>query len=266
MKHLRPRRGAANSSRWPTSASGSIRDAESQDSRSAHQVRRVRLFSARRARRCGRRLTRRWGVPPVSLTIARAVRRRSSACSKTKRTGSQTINAWRRMAAARSCSRLRRSCLVLRHRPSADAPCVPIIEKYARQDVGAWQLPNRSLTALGGPHCRGAARRVKEDQQTLRDGDARDLEGSGAGPLHEQNYDKYRDCSAYPRDPRRQRSQHRRRQAEDIPAGSCRWRTRREITKQVHLRLHTAHLTPDTWKPCANWSPRTPASARSFFA
>ena len=181
-------------------------DAESQDFEALSSPARLFWRNPRDARS---QIDRTLSVPPVSPTIARAVRRRSSAPedkANGKPAAIQRLEEWpqHELLAAE------KELLVLRHRPSARH--VPIIESYARQDVGVMRMPTAAYR-LGG--LIAAQLRRPKDQQTLRDGDLEDPR-LRAGPLHERTTTA-RVAHAYPRD-RRWRSEHRRRQAEDFPA------------------------------------------------
>jgi len=127
-------------------------------------------------------------------------------------------------------------------------PYVPLLQKYALSNsVTAAQLPNRSLTRIGGLIAtvqQGISRKSNKPYAMVT---LEDLEGSISMLCMNDNYDKYRELlvlnkavlvvgevntgedkpKLFPQEIM---------PLEDSP---------RRYTKQVHLRLHAAHLTPE---------------------
>ncbi|PYJ56257.1 MAG: DNA polymerase III subunit alpha [Verrucomicrobia bacterium] len=127
-------------------------------------------------------------------------------------------------------------------------PYAPLIEKYCLHKTSALaQLPNRSMTRIGGLIAaiqNGVSKKTNKPYSMVT---LEDLEGSVQVLVMNENYDRYRDLIApnkailvvgevntgddkpkiFPQ--------------EIMPLEDA----MRRYTKQVHLRLHTAHLTPD---------------------
>jgi len=127
-------------------------------------------------------------------------------------------------------------------------PYAPLIEKYCLHKTSALaQLPNRSMTRIGGLIAavqNGVSKKTNKPYSMVT---LEDLEGSVQVLVMNENYDRYRDLLApnkailvvgevntgddkpkiFPQ--------------EIMPLEDA----MRRYTKQVHLRLHTAHLTPD---------------------
>ena len=127
-------------------------------------------------------------------------------------------------------------------------PYVPIIEKYAfAKTSGLARLPNRSLTRLGGLIAavqHGVSKKTSKPYAMVT---LEDLEGSVQVLCMNENYDKYRELLTLNRailvvgevntgDDKPKLFPQEIMPLEDAP---------RKYTKQVHLRLHTAHLTPE---------------------
>ena len=127
-------------------------------------------------------------------------------------------------------------------------PYAPLIEKYGLHKTSALaQLPHRSMTRVGGLIAAVQNGVSKKTSQPYALVTLEDLEGSVQVLCMNENFDKYRDLLApntailvvgevaagddkakiFPQEILR---------LEDAP---------RKYTKQVHLRLHTAHLNPD---------------------
>src|SRR5262249_43699725 len=128
-------------------------------------------------------------------------------------------------------------------------PYVPLLEKYAlANSVSAAQLANRSLTRIGGLISTVQQGISKKSNKPYAMVTLEDLEGSISMLCMNENYDKYRDLlvankavlvvgeinngedkpKIFPQEIM---------PLEDAP---------RKYTKQVHLRLYTAHVTPET--------------------
>jgi DNA polymerase-3 subunit alpha len=127
-------------------------------------------------------------------------------------------------------------------------PYVPIIEKYALANTAALaQLPNRSVTRLGGLIAgvqNGISKKSNKPYSLVT---VEDLEGSVQVLCMNENYEKYRDLLAPNKaifvvgevnttDDKPKIFPLELMPIEDAP---------KKFTKQVHLRLHTAHVTPD---------------------
>ena len=193
-----------------------------------------------------------------SFAVRRAGRPAAPRCRKPQ----PNLPEWPRARAARARKGAAR---LLRHRPSADA---------LRADAGEI-LPgqHRHAGAVAEPQPdphrrhdrRRAERHLQEERQALRHGHAGGPGRLGADALHERELRQVsRAARAGQSHPGRRRSQHRRRQAEDLSRRkSCRWRTRRGVTPS----RSTCACTPPTSSPSTssrsrNWSPRIRASAR----
>ena len=127
-------------------------------------------------------------------------------------------------------------------------PYAPLLEKYALGNTTTLaQLPNRSLTRIGG--LIGAVQNgvSKKSGKPYSMVTLEDLEGSVQILCMNENYDKYRDLLVMNKailvigevntgDERPKIFPQEIMPLEDAP---------RKYTKQVHLRLHTAHLTPE---------------------
>lgn len=127
-------------------------------------------------------------------------------------------------------------------------PYAPILEKYALANTaGLPELPNRSLTRIGGLIAAVQNGMSKKSGKPYSIITLEDLEGSVQVLCMNENYDKYRELlvankailvigevntsedkpKIFPQEIM---------PLEDAP---------KKFTKQVHLRLHTAHLQPD---------------------
>jgi DNA polymerase-3 subunit alpha len=127
-------------------------------------------------------------------------------------------------------------------------PYAPLIEKYCLHNTSALaQLPHRSMTRIGGLIASVQNGVSKKTNQPYAMVTLEDLEGSVQVLCMNENFDRYRDLLApntailvvgevstgddkpkiFPQEILR---------LEEAP---------KKYTKQVHLRLHTAHLTPD---------------------
>ena len=144
-------------------------------------------------------------------------------------------------------------------------PYASILEKYALANTATLaQLPSRSLTRIGGLIAavqNGVSKKSGKPYSLVA---LEDLEGSVQLLCLNENYDKFRELlvpgkailvigevnagddkpKIFPQDIML---------LDEAPA---------RFTKQVHLRLHTAHLKPS--RRCRNWSPRIRASAPCF--
>src|SRR5438132_42415 len=127
-------------------------------------------------------------------------------------------------------------------------PYAPVIEKYCLHKTSALaQLPNRSMTRIGGLIAavqNGVSKKTNKPYSMVT---LEDLEGSVQVLVMNENYDRYRDLlvpnkailvvgevntgddkpKIFPQ--------------EILPLEEA----SKKYTKQVHLRLHTAHVTPD---------------------
>lgn len=127
-------------------------------------------------------------------------------------------------------------------------PYAAILEKYALANTaGLAQLPNRSLTRIGGLIAAVQNGISKKSGKPYSMVTLEDLEGSVQILCMNENYDKYRDLLAVNKailvigevnvsDERPKIFPQEIMMLEDAP---------RKFTKQVHLRLHTAHLGPE---------------------
>jgi hypothetical protein len=127
-------------------------------------------------------------------------------------------------------------------------PYAPLIERFCLHKTSALaELPHRSMTRIGGLIAAVQNGVSKKNGQPYAMVTLEDLEGSVQILCMNENYDRYRDLLApsaavlvvgevstgddnpkiFPQEIMR---------LEDAP---------KKYTKQVHLRLHTAHLTPD---------------------
>ena len=127
-------------------------------------------------------------------------------------------------------------------------PFAPILEKYCLANTAKLaELPNRSLTRIGGLIAAVTHGFSKKSGKPYSMVTLEDLEGSVQLLVMNENYDKFRPCSK----PTRPSSS----SAKSTPARTSPKIFPQEImpledapkrfTKQVHLRLHTAHLKPE---------------------
>jgi len=126
-------------------------------------------------------------------------------------------------------------------------PYAPLLEKYALANTRTLaQLPNRSLTRIGGLVAAVQQGVSKKSGKPYALATLEDLEGSVQVLCLNENYDKYRDLLTPNRallvigevnlgDEKPKLFPQEILPLEEAPA---------RFTKQVHLRLHTAHLTP----------------------
>ena len=127
-------------------------------------------------------------------------------------------------------------------------PYAPILEKYALANTaGLAELPNRSLTRIGGLIAAAQHSVSKKSGKPYSMVTLEDLEGSVQVLVMNENYDKYRELLVPNKailvigevntgDERPKIFPQEIMPLEDAP---------RRFTKQVHLRLHTAHLKPE---------------------
>ena len=127
-------------------------------------------------------------------------------------------------------------------------PFVPILEKYALANTAKLaELPNRSLTRIGGLIAAVQNGVSKKSGKPYSMVTLEDLEGSVQILCMNENYDKYRELLTPNKailvigevntgDDRPKIFPQEIMPLEDAP---------RKFTKQVHLRLHTAHLKPE---------------------
>jgi DNA polymerase III subunit alpha len=127
-------------------------------------------------------------------------------------------------------------------------PYAPILEKYALANTaGLAQLPNRGLTRIGGLVAAVQNGVSKKSGKPYAMVTLEDLEGSVQILCMNENYDKYRDLLVLNKailvigevntgDERPKIFPQEIMPLEDAP---------RKFTKQVHLRLHTAHVHPE---------------------
>jgi DNA polymerase-3 subunit alpha len=128
-------------------------------------------------------------------------------------------------------------------------PHVPLLEKYAlTNSITAAQLPNRSVTRLGGLVSavqQGISKKTNKPYAMVT---LEDLEGSISLLCMNENYDKYRGLLVPNKavlvvgeintaDDKPKIFPQEIMPLEDAP---------KKYTKQVHLRLHTAHLKPES--------------------
>jgi DNA polymerase-3 subunit alpha len=128
-------------------------------------------------------------------------------------------------------------------------PYVPILEKYALANTGTLAgLQNRAITRIGGMISvvqNGVSKKSGKPYSMVT---LEDLEGSVQVLCMNENYDKYRDLLTVGKavlvigevntgDEKPKLFPQEIMPLDDAP---------RRFTKQVHLRLHTAHLTPDS--------------------
>jgi DNA polymerase-3 subunit alpha len=131
------------------------------------------------------------------------------------------------------------------------APYAPILEKYALANTKTLaQLPNRSLTRLGGLIAAVQNGISKKSGKPYAIATVEDLEGAVQVLCINENYDKSRELLVQGKavfvigevnlgegDERPKIFPQEIMPLDDAP---------RRFTKQVHLRLHTAHLTPES--------------------
>ena len=143
-------------------------------------------------------------------------------------------------------------------------PFAPILEKYTLTNLAKLaELPNRSLTRIGGMISAVTHGFSKKSGKPYSMVTLEDLEGS-VQLLVMNDYDKFRPLleankailvigevstgedkpKIFPQ--------------EIMPLADA----PKKYTKQVHLRLHTAHLQPEDLDAVRNWSPRIRANAR----
>src|SRR6185312_4032821 len=127
-------------------------------------------------------------------------------------------------------------------------PFAPILEKYSLANtVTLAQLPNRGLTRIGGMIAAVQSGISKKSGKPYAMVTLEDLEGSVQILCMNENYDKYRDLLVVNKailvigevntgDERPKIFPQEMMPLEDAP---------KKFTKQVHLRLHTAHLKPE---------------------
>ncbi len=127
-------------------------------------------------------------------------------------------------------------------------PYAPILEKYALANTATLaQLPNRSLTRIGGLIAAVQHGISKKSGKPYAMVTLEDLEGSVQVLCMNENYDKYRELLVPNKailvigevntgDDKPKIFPQEIMPLEDAP---------RRFTKQVHLRLHTAHLKPE---------------------
>jgi len=127
-------------------------------------------------------------------------------------------------------------------------PFVPILEKYCLATTAKLaELPNRSLTRIGGMIAAVQQGMSKKSGKPYAMVTLEDLEGSVQILCMNENYDKYRDLFVANKailvigevntgEDRPKIFPQEIMPLEDAP---------KKYTKQVHLRLHTAHLKPD---------------------
>ena len=131
-------------------------------------------------------------------------------------------------------------------------PYAPILEKYALANTTALaQLPNRSLTRIGGLIAAVQNGVSKKSGKPYSMVTLEDLEGSVQVLCMNENYEKYRELLTLNKailvigevntgDERPKIFPQEIMPLEDAP---------RKFTKQVHLRLHTAHVKPEHLEP-----------------
>ncbi len=146
-------------------------------------------------------------------------------------------------------------------------PFAPILKKYALANTAALtQLPNRSLTRIGGLVAAVQYGVSKKSNKPYAMVTLEDLEGSVQLLCMNENYDKYRDLfqpnkallvvgevnngddkpKIFPQEIM---------PLEDAP---------RRYTKQVHFRLHTAHLKPENLESAFNVASAHPGRCPLF--
>jgi len=127
-------------------------------------------------------------------------------------------------------------------------PYVPLLEQYAlHSSVTARELPARAVTRLGGLICAVQQGISKKSNKPYAMVTLEDLEGSVSLLCMNENYDKYRDLLVLNQailvvgEVNNAEDKPKIFPQEIMPLENA----PRKFTKQVHLRLHTAHLTPE---------------------
>ena len=176
------------------------------------------------APRCSRRLTARCRAPRASSRTGSAARARCSACWRKAAPAAGSRQPPAGMAAARIAGRGKGVARLLRHRPSAD----PLradpgkIRPRQHESTGA-DCPTAAVTRIGGLVAavqNGVSKKTSKPYALVT---LEDLEGSVQVLCMNENYDKYRELlQPEPGRPGHRRSQRRRGQAEDFPAGNHR--------------------------------------------
>ena len=189
-----------------------------------------------------------WPAPRASPPTASADKARSSARWRKKRRRCRNPSATCPNGRSTNCSRTKRNCSGFYVTGHPLTPFAPILEKYTLANTAKLaELPNRSQTRIGGLIAAVQNGVSKKSGKPYSMVTLEDLEGSVQILCMNENYDKYRELLVPNKailvigevntgDDRPKIFPQEIMPLEDAP---------RQFTRQVHLRLHTAHLKPE---------------------